>query len=37
MNAQRTVPANRLFHPPHQALVADFKTYFEWAAVDYTV
>lgn len=26
-----------LFHPLHQALVADLKTYFEWAAVDYTV
>lgn len=25
-----------LFHPLHQALVADLKTYFEWAAVDYT-
>jgi len=26
-----------LFHPLHQALVADLKAYFEWAAVDYTV
>ncbi|RKJ99090.1 Dabb family protein [Alicycliphilus denitrificans] len=26
-----------LFHPLHQALVADLKTCFEWAAVDYTV
>jgi len=26
-----------LFHPKHQALVADLKPYFEWAAVDYTV
>lgn len=26
-----------LFHPEHQALVADLKPYFEWAAVDYTV
>lgn len=26
-----------LFHPLHQVLVADLKTYFEWAAVDYTV
>lgn len=26
-----------LFHPLHQALVADMKPYFEWAAVDYTV
>jgi len=26
-----------LFHPLHQALVADLKLYFEWAAVDYTV
>jgi hypothetical protein len=25
-----------LHHPLHQALVADLKTYFEWAAVDYT-
>lgn len=25
-----------LRHPLHQALVADLKTYFEWAAVDYT-
>ncbi len=25
-----------LFHPEHQALVADLKPYFEWAAVDYT-
>lgn len=25
-----------LFHPLHQALVADLKLYFEWAAVDYT-
>lgn len=25
-----------LFHPLHQALIADLKTYFEWAAVDYT-
>jgi hypothetical protein len=24
-----------LYHPLHQALVADLKTYFEWAAVDY--
>jgi hypothetical protein len=26
-----------LFHPLHQALVADLKPYFDWAAVDYTV
>lgn len=26
-----------LFHPLHQALVADLKLYFEWGAVDYTV
>ncbi|WP_028999836.1 Dabb family protein [Azohydromonas australica] len=26
-----------LFHPAHQALIADLKPYFEWAAVDYTV
>lgn len=26
-----------LFHPLHQALVADLREYFEWAAVDYTV
>jgi hypothetical protein len=26
-----------LFHPLHQALVADLRPYFEWAAVDYTV
>lgn len=26
-----------LFHPLHQALVADLKPYFEWAAVDYTM
>ncbi|SDD01448.1 Stress responsive A/B Barrel Domain [Cupriavidus sp. YR651] len=26
-----------LFHPLHQALVADLKPYFEWAAADYTV
>ena len=26
-----------LFHPLHQALVADLKPYFEWAAVDYTL
>lgn len=26
-----------LFHPVHQALIADLKTRFEWAAVDYTV
>lgn len=25
-----------LFHALHQALVADLKAYFEWAAVDYT-
>ncbi len=25
-----------LTHPLHQALVVDLKTYFEWAAVDYT-
>ncbi|GAB7542297.1 Dabb family protein [Cupriavidus sp. CuC1] len=24
-----------LFHPLHQAQVADLKPYFEWAAVDY--
>jgi hypothetical protein len=26
-----------LFHPMHQALIADLKPYFEWAAVDYTL
>jgi hypothetical protein len=26
-----------LFHPLHQALIAELKPYFEWAAVDYTV
>lgn len=26
-----------LFHPLHQALIADLRTYFEWAAVDYTI
>lgn len=26
-----------LFHPLHQALIADLKHYFEWAAVDYTL
>ena len=26
-----------LLHPLHQALVADLRVYFEWAAVDYTV
>ena len=26
-----------LFHPLHQALIADLKPYFEWAAVDYTL
>ncbi|KGH08234.1 stress protein [Comamonas thiooxydans] len=26
-----------LYHPLHQALIADLKPYFEWAAVDYTV
>lgn len=26
-----------LLHPLHQALIADLKPYFEWAAVDYTV
>jgi len=26
-----------LFHPLHQALIADLKPYFEWAAVDYTI
>ncbi|RCW69578.1 Dabb family protein [Pseudorhodoferax soli] len=26
-----------LLHPLHQALVADLKPYFDWAAVDYTV
>ncbi|MFM2402717.1 MAG: hypothetical protein RL223_597 [Pseudomonadota bacterium] len=26
-----------LFHPEHQALVADLRPRFEWAAVDYTV
>lgn len=26
-----------LFHPLHQALLADLKPYFDWAAVDYTV
>ena len=26
-----------LFHPLHQALVADLKPYFEWAAMDYTL
>ena len=25
-----------IFHPLHQALVADLKGYFDWAAVDYT-
>jgi hypothetical protein len=25
-----------LFHPLHQALVADLKPYFEWVAADYT-
>ncbi len=25
-----------LFHPLHQALIADLKPYFEWVAVDYT-
>lgn len=25
-----------LFHPRHQALIADLRIYFEWAAVDYT-
>jgi hypothetical protein len=25
-----------LYHPVHQALIADLKTCFEWAAVDYT-
>lgn len=25
-----------LFHPQHQALIADLKPYFDWAAVDYT-
>ncbi|MGU7770461.1 Dabb family protein [Burkholderia sp. MR1-5-21] len=29
--------ARYLPHPAHQALVADLKTYFEWAAVDYTM
>ena len=24
-------------HPAHQALVTELKTYFEWAAVDYTL
>ena len=26
-----------LFHPAHIALVSDLKTYYEWAAVDYSV
>ena len=26
-----------LLHPLHQALIADLKPYFEWAAVDYTI
>ncbi|MFC3337399.1 Dabb family protein [Paracandidimonas soli] len=26
-----------LMHPLHQALIADLKPYFEWAAVDYTI
>ncbi len=26
-----------LFHPLHQALIADLKPYFEWAAVHYTL
>lgn len=26
-----------LFHPLHQALIADLKHWFEWAAVDYTL
>lgn len=26
-----------LLHPLHQALVADLRLYFEWAAVDYTL
>ena len=26
-----------LFHPAHQALIADLKTRFGWAAVDYNV
>lgn len=26
-----------LVHPLHQALIAELKPYFEWAAVDYTV
>lgn len=26
-----------LFHPLHQALIADLKLYFEWATVDYIV
>lgn len=26
-----------LMHPLHQALMADLKPYFEWAAADYTV
>ena len=26
-----------LLHPQHQALVQDLRTYYEWAAVDYTV
>lgn len=26
-----------LQHPLHQALIAELKPYFEWAAVDYTV
>lgn len=29
--------ARYLPHPAHQALVAELKLYFEWAAVDYTV
>jgi hypothetical protein len=26
-----------LLHPMHLALIADLKTYFEWAAVDYSI
>lgn len=26
-----------LYHPVHQALIADLKACFEWAAVDYTL
>jgi len=26
-----------LFRPWHQALIADLKPYFEWAAMDYTL